>query len=60
MTLYETIDLFLYTIVHAYEPFLRMPMFLKMIYRSFASTRPAGPMVRRLTTDQEIAGSNPA
>jgi hypothetical protein len=24
------------------------------------STRPAGPMVRRLTTDQEIAGSNPA
>ncbi|RDH27829.1 hypothetical protein BDQ94DRAFT_108775 [Aspergillus welwitschiae] len=28
--------------------------------RRLSSTRPAGPMVRRLTTDQEIAGSSPA
>ncbi|EYE96735.1 uncharacterized protein EURHEDRAFT_336934 [Aspergillus ruber CBS 135680] len=29
-------------------------------YIELLSTRPAGPMVRRLTTNQEIAGSTPA
>ena len=38
----------------------RGPLALVTLWWLMLSTRPAGPMARRLTTNQEIAGSTPA
>ncbi|KAJ5707629.1 hypothetical protein N7488_007430 [Penicillium malachiteum] len=40
--------------------FYYKPLLLMVPNLAIPSTRPAGPMARRLTTNQEIAGSTPA